>query len=282
MIPPRLSNPATSPTSAIASHGRRARQDRRRPLLVAIEHGDREPAEGHRQRRHRHDVAEHRAGLNEVERRRREDDRREDPCPLVDEAGDERVRREHAGHAPERERRAAGPLMEAEDPKADRHRVERELGAAEIVQVGERVVRAVESQALRAEDVQRQAPGQVGHVELERVPEAALGERGEEEEEGDREEGGDAERGPAPPAGRRLRRPRRAARGLVERPRAPRRRPRDRRVDGGACGGVVALRRSRLRARNGGSLGFGSSGMGGTLGSCGRDRPSNAFGRPGH
>ena len=119
--------------------------------MASFRNGDQEAAERHCERAHDDDVSEHRAGLHEVERHGRERDRRKEPRAAIDQSADERVRGEDPEQAPEGERRPAGPLVQAEVTKPERDRRERELRTAEIIQVRQGVVCAVEHQ-VRGDD----------------------------------------------------------------------------------------------------------------------------------
>ena len=166
---------------------RRARLERRRTGVVAIERRDRQPAERHGEPRHRADVAQHGAGLHEVERHGGQHDRRIDAGPAIEEPRDERVRCKDAEEAPEGQGQPPGPLVQTEELEAERDRRERELRATEIVEVRQRIVRAVEREVARVEQVVRDATRQIGDVQLVGVPQAVASERrdGEEEQRGD-------------------------------------------------------------------------------------------------
>ncbi len=103
------------------------------------------------------------------------------------------IGRDDADDAPERERQPPRPLVEAEELEAERHRRERELGSAEIVQVRKGVVGADERETVGMEEVQREAAREIGDVELVRIPEPALRERRQHEEKERREDRSDGE-----------------------------------------------------------------------------------------
>jgi hypothetical protein len=107
---------------------------------LSVEGGHREAAEGHREPCHRANVAHHRSRLDEIERHRRQYNRRVNAGAPVEKTSDERIRRKHSEHAPKCKRESSRPLLEAEqlEPQSDRRK--RELWTTEIVQVGQRVV----------------------------------------------------------------------------------------------------------------------------------------------
>ena len=74
-----------------------------------------------------------------------------------------------------------------------------QLRAPEVVQVRERVVRALEREVRGAVEVQRDPAREVGDVELVRIPEARPRERRQDEEEEHRQRERDRERQPARP-----------------------------------------------------------------------------------
>ncbi len=199
---------AEQPSPALEAHEeahprhaqpRRARLEGRGPRVVAVERRDREATERHGEPRHRADVAQHRPRLDEVERHRRQGDGRVDAGPPVEEARDERVRREHAEQTPEGERQPPGPLVQAEELEAQGDRRERELRAAEIVQVREASCRPRRGRGgSRGRGCKRDASRQVGDVQLVGVPQAVARERGDGEEEQRRDGRGHRQRNPAP------------------------------------------------------------------------------------
>src|ERR1019366_5520188 len=132
------------------------------------------------------------------------DDRRVGARPPVEQARDERVRREDAEQPPESQRQATGPFVQTEQLETQRDRRERQLRTAEIVQVRQRVVGPLENEARRTVEVERDATREVGDVELVGVPQAARRQRRKQEEQEGRDGCRDRERGPARPGRRRL------------------------------------------------------------------------------
>ncbi len=201
-----------------SANGERRRLDSRaRPLAaLAVERTDGQATERHRQPRHRADVAEDRARLDEVDGHRGEDDGRVGAGPAIEQARDEGVRGQDAEQPPEGQRKSAGPLVQAEELEAERDRRERELRSPEVVKVRQRVVRPLEREVARVVEVERDAAREVRDVQLVGIPEAAPRQRRQHEEE----ERGDGrrhrERRPLPPGPCGLGRPVRRGRGALD------------------------------------------------------------------
>ena len=81
--------------------------------------------------------------------------------------------------------------MQPENTQPESDGIERELTAAKLADFGHRVVGPFEHQVARSEGVDGDAPGQLGDVQLERVPDAALaGESARKSDAGHERRGG--------------------------------------------------------------------------------------------